>query len=58
MKKNQVPRPRAAAARIQPIHTNARTARSLLRSEGIPITDCLSGERLIHLPDAEVGEIR
>ncbi len=49
MKKNQVPRPRAIAATIQPIQTNARAARSLLRSEGIPIPDCLAGERLISL---------
>jgi hypothetical protein len=46
MKKNQVPRPRAIAATIQPIQTNARAARSLLRSEGMPIPDCLAGERL------------
>jgi hypothetical protein len=50
MKKNQVPRPRAIAATIQPIQTNARAARSLLRSEGMPIPDCLAGERLILLP--------
>jgi hypothetical protein len=47
MKKNQVPRPRAIAATIQPIQTNARAARSLLRSEGMPMPDCLAGERLI-----------
>jgi hypothetical protein len=52
MKKNQVPRPRAIAATIQPIHTSARAARSLLRSEGIPIPDCLAGERLFHPPGA------
>jgi hypothetical protein len=46
MKKNHVPSPRAIAATIQPIQTKARAARSLLRSEGIPIPDCLAGERL------------
>jgi hypothetical protein len=50
MKKNQVPRPRAIAAMTQPIQTKARAARSLLRSEGMPIPDCLAGERLILLP--------
>jgi len=58
MKKNQVPRPRATAATIQPIQTNARAARSLLRSEGMPIPDCLAGERLFHLLDADVDAIR
>jgi hypothetical protein len=51
MKKNQVPRPRATAATIQPTQTNARTARSLLRSEGMPIPDCLPGERMTSLLD-------
>jgi hypothetical protein len=54
MKKNHVPRPRAIAATTQPIQTNARAARSLLRSEGMPIPDCLAGERLFHLLDADV----
>jgi hypothetical protein len=58
MKKNQVPRPRAIAATIQPIQTKARAARSLLRSEGMPIPDCLAGERLFHLPDTDVGVVR
>jgi hypothetical protein len=51
MKKNQVPRPRAIAATIQPTQTKARAARSLLRSEGMPIPDCLAGARLFHLLD-------
>lgn len=58
MKKNQVPRPRAIAARIQPIQTKARAARSLLRSEGMPMPDCLAGERLTSLHDPEVGAVR
>jgi hypothetical protein len=58
MKKNQVPRPRAIAATIQPIQTKARAARSLLRSEGMPIPDCLAGERHFHLPDTDVGVVR
>jgi hypothetical protein len=41
MKKNQVPRIRRKAAINQPIHTNVRIARSLLRSEGMGIPDCL-----------------
>ena len=53
MKKNQVPRPRAIAATTQPIQTKARAARSLLRSEGMPIPDCLAGERLFHLLDVD-----
>jgi hypothetical protein len=58
MKKNQVPRPRAIAATIQPIQTSARAARSLLRSEGMPIPDCLAGERLNALLDPGVGAVR
>ena len=58
MKKNQVPRQRATAATIQPIQTNPRTARSLVRSEGMPIPDCLPGERLFHLLETDVGVIR
>jgi hypothetical protein len=58
MKKNHVPRPRAIAATTQPIQTNARAARSLLRSEGMPIPDCLAGERLTSLLDPEVAGVR
>ena len=58
MKKNHVPRPRAIAATIQPIQTNARAARSLLRSDGMPIPDCLAGERLISPLDPEKGAVR
>lgn len=43
MKKNQVPRPRAAAATTQPIHTNVRPARYTVRSEGLRIPDYLAG---------------
>jgi hypothetical protein len=41
MKKNQVPKARRKAAMIQPTHTIVRNARSLVRSEGMRITDCL-----------------
>jgi hypothetical protein len=41
MKKYQVPKTRRKAATTQPIHTMAWTARSLLRSEGMRIPDCL-----------------
>jgi hypothetical protein len=41
MKKYQVPKTRRKAAMIQPIHTMVWTARSLLRSEGMRIPDCL-----------------
>ncbi len=41
MKKNQVPRIRRRAAISQPIHTSVRIARSLLRSEGMRMPECL-----------------
>lgn len=43
MKKNQVPKTRMTVATIQPIHTNVRTARSMLRSEGLRIPNYLPG---------------
>jgi hypothetical protein len=43
MKKNQVPTTRSKAAKIQPIHTNVRTARWVPRSEGVRMPDYLAG---------------